>query len=30
MLGESIPTRLVSFDARYLAADASNPGFFVK
>jgi len=30
MLGESIPIRLVFFDARYLAADPSNPGFSVK
>jgi len=30
MLGESMPTRLTFFDARYFAAETERPGFFVK
>jgi len=30
MLGESIPTRFVFFDTRYVTADIDRPGFSVK
>jgi hypothetical protein len=30
MLGESIPTKFVFFDAKYLAAEDERPGFSAK